>query len=96
MGMTRYLMRRLGLILITLWVISFAIFVIIEILPGDVAKMMLKQNLQDGKLILILQKLIRLLLIILQENSQGSMRDSLSKNIGMVIMLDQLVIMRQV
>ena len=42
--MARYLMRRLGLILITLWVISFAIFVIIEILPGDVAKMMLKQN----------------------------------------------------
>ena len=42
--MLRYLIRRLSLIMVTLWVISFAIFAIVEILPGDVAKMMLKQN----------------------------------------------------
>ena len=42
--MIRYFVRRLGLILITLLVISLAIFAIVEILPGDVAKMMLKQT----------------------------------------------------
>ena len=42
--MIRYLIRRIGLIFITLFLISFAIFMIVEVLPGDVAKMMLKQS----------------------------------------------------
>ena len=48
--MIRYLIRRLGLIIITLFVISLAIFAVVEILPGDVAKMMLKQDATDAAL----------------------------------------------
>ena len=48
--MTRYLIRRLSLIFVTLLVISFAIFAIVEILPGDVAKLMLKQNATEAAL----------------------------------------------
>ena len=48
--MARFLIRRLSLIIITLWVISLAIFAIVELLPGDVAKMMLKQNATDEAL----------------------------------------------
>jgi peptide/nickel transport system permease protein len=40
----------LGLIIVTLAVISLAIFAIVEILPGDVAKMMLKQNATEESL----------------------------------------------
>ena len=42
--MVGYLTRRISLIIITLLVVSMAIFTVTEILPGDVAKMMLKQN----------------------------------------------------
>jgi len=48
--MLRYIIRRLGLIIVTLAVISLAIFAIVEILPGDVAKMMLKQNATEESL----------------------------------------------
>ncbi|PZC46107.1 MAG: peptide/nickel transport system permease protein [Chloroflexi bacterium] len=40
----------MGLIIVTLAVISLAIFAIVEILPGDVAKMMLKQNATEESL----------------------------------------------
>jgi peptide/nickel transport system permease protein len=35
--MTRFLLRRLGLLLLTLWLMSVIVFVIAEIIPGDVA-----------------------------------------------------------
>ena len=55
--MLRYLIRRLSLIAVTLWVISFAIFAIVEILPGDVAKMMLKQNATEESLHMLREQL---------------------------------------
>ena len=42
--MIRYVARRVGLITITLLVVSLAIFTITEVLPGDVAQMMLKET----------------------------------------------------
>ena len=42
--MVHLLIRRIGLMSITLLVVSLAIFTITEILPGDVAQMMLKQT----------------------------------------------------
>ena len=42
--MIRFVARRIGLVCITLLVVSLAIFTITEILPGDVAQMMLKQS----------------------------------------------------
>jgi len=42
--MIRFVARRLGLICVTLLVVSLVIFMVTEILPGDVAVMMLKQN----------------------------------------------------
>ena len=42
--MARFLIRRIGLIVVTLSVVSLAIFTVTEILPGDVATMMLKQT----------------------------------------------------
>lgn len=41
--MRRYLVRRLGLLLLTLWLMSLAIFIIVQILPGDVARVILGQ-----------------------------------------------------
>jgi peptide/nickel transport system permease protein len=41
--MTRFLLRRLGLLLLTLWLMSVIVFVISEILPGDVAHTILGQ-----------------------------------------------------
>jgi peptide/nickel transport system permease protein len=41
--MRRYLARRLGLLLLTLWLMSLAIFAIVQILPGDVARVVLGQ-----------------------------------------------------
>ncbi|HWE62318.1 MAG TPA: ABC transporter permease, partial [Chloroflexota bacterium] len=41
--MRRFLLRRLGLLLLTLWLMSVAIFVIVQILPGDVARVILGQ-----------------------------------------------------
>ncbi|MFC2010394.1 ABC transporter permease [Chloroflexota bacterium] len=42
--MARFVTRRIGLIIITLLVVSLAIFVITEVLPGDVATMILGQD----------------------------------------------------
>jgi len=42
--MVRFIARRIGLIIITLLVISLAIFIITELLPGDVAAMILGKN----------------------------------------------------
>ena len=42
--MIRFVARRLGLIVVTLLVVSVAIFTITEVLPGDVAQMMLKET----------------------------------------------------
>jgi peptide/nickel transport system permease protein len=55
--MIRYLIRRIGLIIVTLFLISLAIFAITEILPGDVAKLMLKQNATEESLHLLREKL---------------------------------------
>ena len=55
--MARYLIRRLSLIFVTLLVISFAIFAVVEILPGDVAKQMLKQNATEEALDRVRQQL---------------------------------------
>ena len=41
--MWRFLLRRLGLLLLTLWLMSVTIFVIVQILPGDVARVILGQ-----------------------------------------------------
>ncbi|MCH8974673.1 MAG: ABC transporter permease, partial [Chloroflexi bacterium] len=48
--MLRFLIARLSLIGVTLLVISGAIFVVTEILPGDVAQMMLKQDATEERL----------------------------------------------
>ena len=42
--MIRFVARRIGLVCITLLVVSLVIFIVTEILPGDVAQMMLKQS----------------------------------------------------
>ena len=42
--MTRFLLRRLGLLLLTLWLMSVIVFVISEILPGDVASVALGRD----------------------------------------------------
>lgn len=42
--MIRFVIKRIGLICVTLVVVSLLIFLVTEILPGDVAVMMLKQN----------------------------------------------------
>lgn len=41
--MRRYLFRRLGLLALTLWLMSLAIFIVVQILPGDVARVILGQ-----------------------------------------------------
>lgn len=41
--MRRYLARRLGLLLLTLWLMSLVIFIIVQILPGDMARVILGQ-----------------------------------------------------
>ena len=39
--MKRFILRRLGFVLLTMWVSSILIFVATQVLPGDVAKMIL-------------------------------------------------------
>ncbi len=41
--MARFLIRRLGLLLLTLWLMSVLVFVIASVLPGDVAHTILGQ-----------------------------------------------------
>ena len=48
--MIRFLTMRLSLIVVTLLVVSMAIFTITEILPGDVATMMFRQNATEQNL----------------------------------------------
>jgi len=48
--MVRFLIVRLSLIAVTLLVVSLAIFIITEILPGDVATMMLRQGATEQNL----------------------------------------------
>ena len=48
--MVRFLTVRLSLIVVTLLVVSMAIFTITEILPGDVATMMFRQNATEQNL----------------------------------------------
>ena len=48
--MGRFLVRRLGLILVTLFVVSLAIFAITESLPGDVANAMMRQGATEQNL----------------------------------------------
>ncbi len=48
--MIRFMVRRIGLILVTLLVVSLAIFIITEILPGDVAVMMFRQGATEQNL----------------------------------------------
>ena len=48
--MTRFLVRRISLIVVTLLVVSTAIFAITEILPGDVAQMVMGQGATEQNL----------------------------------------------
>ena len=48
--MARFLVRRISLIVVTLLVVSIAIFVITEILPGDVATMVMGQGATEQNL----------------------------------------------
>ena len=48
--MTRFLVRRVSLIVVTLLVVSMAIFAITEILPGDVASMVMGQGATEQNL----------------------------------------------
>jgi peptide/nickel transport system permease protein len=45
--MTRFLARRLGLMLLTLWLMSVLVFLIASVLPGDAARTILGQNATD-------------------------------------------------
>lgn len=42
--MARFLIRRLGFMLLTLWLMSVAVFAVTEVLPGDVAQAVLGQQ----------------------------------------------------
>ena len=42
--MTRFLARRVGLLLLTLWLMSILVFVVTSVLPGDVAQTILGRN----------------------------------------------------
>ena len=48
--MTRFVARRMGLICITLLVVSLALFLITEVLPGDVATMILGKDATEASL----------------------------------------------
>ncbi|MEE8374590.1 MAG: ABC transporter permease [Dehalococcoidia bacterium] len=48
--MVRFIARRIGLIIVTLVVVSLAIFLITEVLPGDVATMMLGKDATEAGL----------------------------------------------
>lgn len=55
--MLRFVVKRLGLILISLFVASIIIFVISEIIPGDVAQMILGRNVTPEALAALRQRL---------------------------------------
>lgn len=43
MPILRFIARRLALTLLTLWLISVAVFAVVEVLPGDIARLMVGQ-----------------------------------------------------
>ena len=51
--MLRFIIMRLGLIAVTLLVVSLAIFYVTELLPGDVAKMILRQGATEENLAVV-------------------------------------------
>ena len=55
--MIPFLIKRVSLIFVTLWVVSLAIFTITEILPGDVAQSILKQTATEERLRLLREEL---------------------------------------
>lgn len=55
--MTRFLLRRLLFMALTLWVISVAIFAITEVLPGDVAQAVLGQQATEENLVAVRARL---------------------------------------
>ena len=55
--MAHFLIKRISLILVTLLVVSMAIFTITEVLPGDVAVMILKQDATEERLAKVREKL---------------------------------------
>ncbi len=48
--MMRFVIRRIGLIFVTLLVVSLALFLITEVLPGDVATMILGKDATEASL----------------------------------------------
>ena len=57
MSMLRFLVVRIGLIVVTLLALSLVVFVITEVLPGDVATMMLGQGATPENLAILRQEL---------------------------------------
>ena len=55
--MIRYGLKRLALILVSLFVASIIIFLITEIIPGDVAQMILGQNVTPDALAALRERL---------------------------------------
>ncbi len=55
--MARFIARRIGLICITLLVVSLGIFLITEVLPGDVATMMMGKDATEANLARIREEL---------------------------------------
>ena len=51
--MLRFIIRRMGLIGVTLLVVSLAIFLVTEVLPGDVATMILRQGATEENLAVV-------------------------------------------
>ena len=55
--MARFLGRRLGLMLLTLWLMSILVFVITSVLPGDVAQTILGQSATPSQVAALRQQL---------------------------------------
>ena len=46
--MTRYILKRLGLAVITLWLLATIVFVIVNVLPGNVGRQVLGPTASHG------------------------------------------------
>ena len=55
--MIRFVLKRLGLIVVSLFAASIIIFLITEIIPGDVAQMILGQNVTPDSLAALRERL---------------------------------------
>lgn len=55
--MARFLLMRLGLVVVTLFVVSLAIFAVTEVLPGDVATQLLGQGATEQNLAVMRERL---------------------------------------